>query len=176
MGQNYKLIAAVLSCTLLFAGCAGTVEHDQGSGQSSSSASEFEGAASGSAEVSEGMALNAHFQREDGVLPEGIVVRVSVGGDSADYPLDENGDLRVSGLPKSGEITLTLLDQEGKKLAAIVLQVSIGQVIDASTDENGIGHVTLKESTQEAALDFTWKEEEGLVCSLRLSQSRQVNA
>lgn len=175
MGQNYKLIAAVLSCTLLFAGCAGTVEHDQGSGQSSSSASEFEGAASGSAEVSEGMALNAHFQREDGVLPENVV-RVSVGGDSADYPLDENGDLRVSGLPKSGEITLTLLDQEGKKLAAILLRVSIGQVIDASTDENGIGHVTLKESTQEVALDFTWKEEEGLVCSLRLSQSRQVNA
>lgn len=119
-----------------------------------------------------GVSIDASFSQEDGGALCESTVRFSTGEDSADYPLDDSGALVASGLPRSGNLTLTVLDRENQVQGAMDLTFSEGAVIDAATDDSGAGHITLKRDTDEIALAFLLKNDGSLLCALRLEPSR----
>lgn len=150
------LCAAVLA--LLLCGCSATA-----------------GTPAQSAEASQpALTLTAAFQREDGTALTDDTVRFSLGGDSADYVPDEHGELVLSDLPRKGELTVTVLDRQTQPQGSITLSFSQGSVIDAAADGDGTGHITLKEDTEELALDFTLLDDGSLQCALRLGPPRTV--
>lgn len=118
----------------------------------------------------DGVSVEASFRQEDGGPLGESTVRVSSGENSADYPLDARGSLTVSGLPRSGTLTLTVLDGQEQVRGATNLIFSEGAVIDASTDGKGDGHITLKQDTREIALAFLLKNDGTILCALRLEQ------
>lgn len=150
------LYAAALS--LLLCGCFAQAENSTQSGEAGQTA----------------VTITAAFQHEDGTALAGGAIRFSDKENSADYALDENGTLVLSGLPMEGELTVTVLDQQAQAQAEITLSFSQGSVIDVVTGEDGIGHVTLKEDTEELALNFILYDDNSMRCSLRLAQSRIV--
>lgn len=117
------------------------------------------------------VSMEASFRQEDGETLRESTVRVSTEADSADYPLDGSGALAVSGLPRSGTLTLTILDGQERVRGATNLTFSEGAVIDASTDSGGDGHITLKQDTREIALVFLLREDGTILCTLRLEPS-----
>jgi len=144
------LIAGIL---LLLSGCTGAVPEKP-------------------AEISENeVAIAASFSQEDGIALCGSTVRFSFGESQTDYSLDANGELRASGLPRVGDLFLTVLDQQEQVQGGMTLSLSEGAVIDATTDEGGVGHITLKGDTEEVRLLFVLKDDGSLLCSLRLTQS-----
>ncbi len=130
----------------------------------------------GSAEDADSTAVTiaATFKREDGTALAGGAIRFSDNENSADYQLDENGELKLSGLPREGELTVTVLDQQAQPQETIALSFSKGSVIDVVSDGDGTGHVTIKEDTEEIALRFTVCEGDSIRCDLQLSGSRIV--
>lgn len=114
--------------------------------------------------------IAASFQQEDGIALGDSVVRFSFEENSVDYSLDHSGELEIFGLPRSGDLTLTVFDQQEQTRGTMALSVSEGAVIDAVTDESGVGHITLREDTEEVALFFTLKNDGSLLCALRLIQ------
>jgi len=117
-----------------------------------------------------GVAIAAAFSQEDGIALCGSTVRVSFGESRTEYSLDDNGELRASGLPRVGELFLTVVDQQERVQAGMTLSLSEGAVIDATTDEGGVGHITLRTDTEEVSLLFVLKNDGSLLCSLRLIQ------
>jgi len=115
--------------------------------------------------------IAASFLLEDGAVLRGGAVRFSDGESGADYPLDENGEVRASGLPRAGELSLTVLDQREQARGGMMLSLSEGAVIDATTDESGVGYITLRADTEEVALLFVLNNDGSLFCSLRLIES-----
>lgn len=87
-----------------------------------------------------------------------------------EHLLNDNGELEISGLPRAGDLMLTVLDQRNQTQGAISLSFSEGAVIDATTDKNGIGHISLRNDTDEVALLFVLQSDGSLLCSLRLMQ------
>lgn len=155
--KKYLLISFLfIFLLLLFGGCSRTVEQAAGSGGADS------------------IAMNAVFEREDGTPLSGSTVRFSNRENSADYPLDRDGLLTISGLPLEGELAVTVLDGREESQGTVTLSFSQGAVIDAVTDENSMGYVTLKEDTREIALRFTLESSGILRCQLQLSESRIV--
>jgi len=121
------------------------------------------------ADVSESeVAIEASFSREDGTDLCGSTVRFSFEESSTDYSLGENGEVRTSGLPRTGELFLTVLDRQERVQRGMTLSFSEGEVIDATTDESGIGHITLRKDTEEVKLLFVLKNDGSLLCSLQL--------
>jgi len=115
------------------------------------------------------VALSASFQQEDGTGLCGSTVRFSFGGKLEDYFLDDNGEVSVSGLPRSGELSLAVLDRQEQVQGGMMLSLSEGAVIDATTDDGGVGHITLRKDTDEVKLLFVLKDDGSLLCSLRLA-------
>ena len=151
--MNKRISALLMAGMLLLCGCTGAAREIP-------------------AGVSENeVAIAASFSQEDGIALCGSTVRCSFGESSTDHSLDHNGELRVSGLPRVGELLLTVLDQQEHVQGDMTLSFSEGAVIDATTDERGIGHVTLRGDTDEVALLFILKDDGSLRCSLRLIQS-----
>jgi len=123
-------------------------------------------------EANHGVAITAAFKHEDGTAFANGTIRFSDSENSADYQLDETGELKISGLPREGELTVTVLDQQAQPQQTLTLTFSKGSVIDVVSDEGGTGHVTLKENTEEVALDFTLCEDGSLQCGLQLAPPR----
>jgi len=115
--------------------------------------------------------VTASFRQEDGKTLCDSTIRVSSGEQSADRTLDKNGEAKVSGLPRNGSVTLTVLDQREQTQGAMSLSFTEGAVIDAVTDDSGNGHVTLKKDTEEVALTFLLKSDGTLQCALRLGET-----
>ncbi len=130
----------------------------------------------GSAEDAGSTAITiaAAFKREDGTALANGTIRFSDNEDSADYLLDENGELKLSGLPREGELTVTVLDQQAQPQETIALSFSQGSVIDVVSDGDGTGHVTLKEDTEEIALSFTLCGDNSIQCELQLHGVRII--
>lgn len=119
------------------------------------------------ADGQEGIAIAARFCREDGMpLTQGSA-RISAGEISVTYPQDEDSGVRVWGLPREGTVSLVLLDAGAKEVGHTTLCFTTGTLIDASTDQEGIGYVTVKEDTAAIALAFTLNGDV-LECTLRL--------
>lgn len=157
MKRRKRMLAASLLFLLLFSGCAGGAEER--------AAPETSEALSGTTPT---VTVNARFQREDETpLPNGTV-RISDGETSVDYSLDEEGTFQAPGLPANGSSTWSLL-KETQEETSITVRFSTGAVIDAATNADGVGCVTVKEDTEEIALIFTLNEDGALSCSLQLS-------
>lgn len=167
-----------LACVLLLSGCAGTVRESVSPVPAvTPEVTSTPRPIGGSAEEPVGtLTLAAKFQREDGTLLLYETVRIFDGDNSTDYLLDGGGALRLSGLSNSGEFGLSILDQQGQEAVAMSLVFTTGAVIDAMTDGDGVGHISLKEDTDEVALDFTWNDDGTLICSLHLSQPSLADA
>ena len=150
---------------LLFSGgCTDTVEADH---SSSSSAPPL----ASSGDTGEGsLTILASFQREDGSPLTGRSIRLSAGGESAEYPLDDRGELRVSGLPRKMTLEVTVLDGEAGPQGAITISFSEGTVIDASTDTEGAGYVVVKEDTEAVSLLFVLCDDGSIQCDLDLDR------
>jgi len=116
------------------------------------------------------LTIAASFLREDGSALCDSTARFSFEENSVEHPLDGGGELKVSGLPRSGELTLTVLDRQERERGRMALSVSEGAVIDAATDESGVGHITLRGDTEEVALLFTLRDDGSLLCALRLAR------
>ena len=116
------------------------------------------------------VAIAASFSQEDGIALCGSTVRFSFGESCTDHSLDDNGELKISGLPKAGDLLLTILDQQEQIQGGMTLSLSEGAVIDASTDDRGIGHISLRGDTDEITLIFVLKNDGSLLCSLQLMQ------
>lgn len=129
----------------------------------------FFSACSRTVEQPDTLALTAAFAREDGDPLDGSTVRLSAGGRGTDYAL-EDGQLEAAGLPRSGELELTLLDPGQEVQGAMTLSLGQGAVIDASTGADGVGHVTVRADTDRVALRFAVQENGALTCSLWLSE------
>lgn len=121
-----------------------------------------------------GVSIDAFFRREDGGALGESTVRLSAEERSADYPLDSGGGVVVSGLPRNGRLTLTLLDHRERIQGVMDLMFSEGAVIDAATDGSGTGHITLKQDTEEIALAFLLKNDGSILCALRLEQAQSA--
>lgn len=114
------------------------------------------------------LAVTAAFAQEDRTPLSGNTVRLSHSEDSADYQLDAEGTQRASGLPRSGEMQLTLLDQRQDVQGAMTLSFDQGAVTDAATGQDGVGHITVRNSADEVSLVFTLEENGTLQCALWL--------
>ena len=117
------------------------------------------------------LTLVAGFSSEDGNPVVGNTVRLSSGGSGTDYALDGDGKLQAAYLPRNGELLLTLFDRQQKVQGAMTLVFDQGAVIDATTGEDGVGHITVRTDTDKVALLFSIKENGELTCSLWLKQA-----
>ena len=120
-------------------------------------------------EAEESITLLAGFSREDGSPLGGDTVRLSSETGETDYPLDEGGEVRIAGLPKCGELLLTVFDSQGQPMGTITLFLDQGAVIDAVTGGDGAGYITLRRETDVIALSFSLLGDGSLQCSLRLA-------
>lgn len=146
MTYTYKM-GAVLLLLLLLAGCAAPHE----------TADE------------DGLAIAALFQSESGDAFHGSTAYFSTEAGSSSCRVDRDGTASISGLPRNGELLLTLFDQRQETQGTIMLSFSEGAVIDAMTDEDGVGHVTVRNDTREVALIFVLTEDSTLRCTLWLA-------
>lgn len=126
-----------------------------------------------SSEGADTLSVAARFRTEDGEALPGGAAEFSAGEGGGRCALDGGGEASVSGLPRSGEMLLTLFDQRQEVRGAMTLSLSEGAVIDATTGEDGVGHITIRRDTSEVALLFVLTEDGALRCTLWLSAEPQ---
>ena len=119
------------------------------------------------------LSIAALFQTENGDTLNGSAACFTTEADSDHCQVDSEGVVSVSGLPRSGELLLTLFDpQQG----AMKLSFDQGAVIDATTGQDGVGHITVRNDTREVALIFILTEDGTLQCTLWLERTVPSNA
>ena len=97
-------------------------------------------------------------------------VRLSFGDAGANYRLGAAEAFQISGLPRSGEVLLSVLDQQKRPLGTMTLSLSEGAVIDAVTGEDGIGHIMLRKDTEVLPLSFSLTGSGSIRCGLWLTK------
>lgn len=115
------------------------------------------------------LTLIAGFSKEGGNALSGNTVRLFSGERGADYPLDESGKLQITGFPRQGEMSLSVLDPQGRTIGTMTLSISEGAVIDAATSEDGSGYITLRRDTDVIAITFSLLNDGSLQCGLWLT-------
>lgn len=158
--KKYVYVPLFMVLFLLFALCIHTVEYN----------------AAPTEHTEDDLALIVGFSGEDGLPLGRDTVHLSAGGTGADYPLDNEGRVQVTGLPRSGELLLTLFDPQQEVQGTMMLSLDQGSVIDATTGEDGVGHITIREDTDEVALLFVLMENGALQCTLWLEEAHSPNA
>lgn len=151
--KKYVYISLFIILLLFFTVCIHTVEDDTVE------------------DAKDDLTLMAGFSREDGIALGDNTVRLSSGESGTDYPLDGSGKLQITGLPRHGNLLLTVLDPQGQAIGRMTLSISEGAVIDATTSEDGIGHITLRRDTDIIAISFSLLDDGSLQCSLWLTQA-----
>jgi len=169
---SFAISLLSMLCILLFTGCAGTVEKSPMPSESVSPSARPAQPSAGEGAEGQSVTLSTYFRREDGTPLSGRSIRLSDGENSMDYPLDEEGQLQVTGFPKAGVYTVSVLEDD-EETGTIALNFSVGSVIDAATNADGVGHVTVKEDTDTVSLDFILDKNGALTCSLRLSANEE---
>lgn len=118
----------------------------------------------------------ALFQTENGDTLHGSAVCFSTETDSDYCQVGNDGTASISGLPRSGELLLTLFGPQQEVQGAMTLFFDQGAVIDATTSEDGVGYITVREDTGEVALRFVLTENGALQCTLWLAKTLPPNA
>lgn len=129
-----------------------------------------------SADQGASLSLAALFQTESGEPLQGGAAQFSLEDSGETGLLDSSGAVSVSGIPRSGELLLTLFDQRQQVQGTMTLSFSEGAVIDAVTDEDGVGHITIRNDTDEVALTFVLEEDGALRCTLWLTKDALPHA
>ena len=119
----------------------------------------------------EELSVAALFQTENGDTLHGSAVCFSTETGSDYCQVDNDGTASISGLPRSGELLLTLLGPQQEVQGAMTLVFDQGAVIDATTGEDGVGYITVREDTGEVALMFVLTENGALQCTLWLAET-----
>lgn len=117
------------------------------------------------------ISIAALFQAEDGGALHGGSACFSAESSSDSCEVDRDGTASISGLPRNEELLLTLFDQQQEVQGTMTLSFDQGAVIDATTDEDGIGHITVRDDTSEVALMFVLAEDGALRCTLWLART-----
>lgn len=124
----------------------------------------------------EGLSVAALFLTEKGDALHGSSVCFSREASSNYCQVDDAGIASISGLPRSGELLLTLFDPQQEIQGVMTLFFDQGAVIDATTSQDGVGHITVREDTEEVALLFVLTENGTLKCTLWLARTIPSNA
>ncbi len=161
--RRFAVFLLPLLCLLLFSGCTDTVEKTPPPSAESSASAQPSSKTEG-----QSVTLQTQFRRQDGTALAGQSIRLSDGANRMEYSLDEEGQLQIAGIPKTGTYTLSVLEGN-EEAGAITVHLTVGSVIDAATDTAGEGHVTLKADTAAVSLEFILEEAGTLSCALRLS-------
>lgn len=156
--RNRKMGIVLLPLLLLLSGCAGT------------------GTARPAETGDEELSVAALFQTESGDTFHGSAVCFSTEAGSDYCQVNHDGTASISGLPRSGELLLTLFDPQQEVQGAMTLFFDQGAVIDATTSEDGVGYITVREDTGEVALLFVLTENGALQCTLWLAKTLPPNA
>ncbi len=152
-----KMGAVLLLLLLLLSGCAGI------------------GAEPPEKDDEDEISVSALFQTENGDALHGSAACFSTEAHSEHCQVDSEGIANISGLPRSGELLLTLFDQQQEVQGAMTLYFDQGAVIDATTGQDGIGHITIRNDTSEVALIFILEEDGSLQCTLWLARTVPTN-
>lgn len=120
-------------------------------------------------EHTDDLTLTARFERQDRSALTGMEVTVRFAQETHTAPLSEDGEAAFSHVPKAGELTLSLSDSERQEVSRITLRLAEAAVTDASTDENGVGHISVKAEAERLTLLLTLDESDRLHCSLYLN-------
>ena len=156
--MRFQKMGAVLLFLLLLSGCASLGEAPPAEADE------------------EDLSIAALFQTENGDTLHGSAVCFST-ETSRDYcQVDNDGTASISGLPRSGELLLTLFDPQQEVQGAMTLFFDQGAVIDATTGEDGVGYITVREDTGEVALLFVLTENGILQCTLWPARTLPPNA
>lgn len=124
----------------------------------------------------DGLCVAALFQTESGDALHGSAACFATQTYSGCRQVDRDGTVSITGLPRDGELRLTLLDRRQEVQGAITLSFSRGAVIDAMTGEDGVGHITIRDDTSEVALMFVLAEDGALRCTLWLARTAPPGA
>lgn len=133
------------------------------------------GAAPPEQEDEDELSIAALFQTENGDALHGSAAYFSTEANSNYCQVDSDGTASISGLPRNGELLLTLFDQQQEVQSAMTLSFDQGAVIDAMTSEDGVGHITVRSDTSEVALIFVLTEDGTLQCTLWLARTVPTN-
>lgn len=121
-------------------------------------------------EHTDDLTLIARFERQDRSALTGMEVTVRFAQETHTAPLSEDGEAAFSHVPKAGELTLSLTDSERQEVSRITLRLAEAAVTDASTDENGVGHISVKAEAERLTLLLTLDESDRLYCGLYLNE------
>ena len=113
------------------------------------------------------LTLTANFQRQDGSPIHEMQADFYSEQVQDTSSLDEQGSTSFTHAPRNGEATLTLRDG-GREVSRISLQFVTASVTDASTDADGVGHISVKADAAQLHLLLTLDDDEQLQCSLYL--------
>lgn len=156
--MRFQKIGALLLLLLLLSGCSGI------------------GAAPPAEADEEELSVAALFKMENGDTLHGSAVCFSTETGSDYCQVDNDGTASISGLPRSGELMLTLFDPQQETQGTMMLFLGQGAVIDAATDEDGVGHITIREDTDKISLMFVLMENGSLQCTLWLAKTASSDA
>ena len=156
--MRFQKIGALLLLLLLISGCSDI------------------GAAPPAEADEEELSVAALFQTESGDMLHGSAVCFSTETSNDYCEVGNDGTASISGLPRSGELLLTLFDPQQEVQGAMTLFFDQGAVIDATTSEDGVGYITVREDTGEVALLFVLTENGTLQCTLWLARTLPPNA
>jgi len=121
------------------------------------------------------LSIAALFQTENGDTLNGSAACFTTEANSGHCQVDSEGVASVSGLPRSGELLLTLFDPQQEVQGAMTLSFDQGAVIDATTGQDGVGHITVRNDTSEVALIFILTGDGTLQCALWLERTVPPN-
>lgn len=119
----------------------------------------------------EELSIAALFQTESGDTLRGSAVCFSTETGSDQCQVDDDGTASITGLPRNGELLLTLFDPQQEAQGTMTLFIGQGAVIDAATGEDGVGHITVREDTDKISLMFVLTENGALQCTLWLAET-----
>ena len=119
-------------------------------------------------DAEEELTLTANFQRQDGSVIREMQADFCSEQTQDTSSLDEQGSASFAHAPRGGEATLTLRDGS-EEVSRISLQFVTASVTDASTDADGVGHISVKADAAQLHLLLTLDDDEQLQCSLYLS-------
>ena len=115
------------------------------------------------------MELTTVFRYENGMAIRRGSVRIRCRQTEQSAALNDRGETSSFQVPKDNEATLILAGSDGREISRIALHFTAAAVTDASTDENGVGHISVKTETEQLTLLLTLDESDRLHCGLYLN-------
>ena len=122
------------------------------------------------AEPENTLTIMAELSWPEGSPLRSDMVQLSFGDIGSNYQLGAAEVFQISGLPRSGEVLMSVLDRQKRPLGTMTLSLSEGAVIDAVTGEDGIGHIMLRKDTEVLPLSFSLTDSGSIRCGLWLTK------